>query len=111
MRKKSNDPRYETVNMFWTAGRIRTFPDIFLRIPKTVVANDLGMKGDAMNAFISNPSKYKMQKLFELADLIGVDQVELTTLAAKHAVAPKTISYRKGRGIVSKTETWKRIPS
>lgn len=80
------DERYGTVRLFWDAGRIKTFGDIFVKIPKTVVGHDLGMKSDQMTTFINNPVDFKLVKLLQLARLIGVDYLPLVELAAKQSL-------------------------
>lgn len=87
MVREIKDERYQTVKLFWDAGRIKTFEDIFRKIPKTVVGEDLGMKATQMTTFMNNPVDFKMVKLLQLARLIEVDYLPLVELAAKQSLA------------------------
>lgn len=96
MSYKKKDPRYETVELYFKNGRIKEFADIFGLIPKTVVANDMGIKTDVMNACIANPGKFRFTRLLEMAHLIGVPPAEVVSLALKQAEKAIVIRYRNG---------------
>lgn len=68
------DYRYEIVQMMIETGRVRCFRDIFKYIPKTRVANDLGMKVDRWNQKADDLAEFGIRELQLIAFFIGVNR-------------------------------------
>lgn len=66
------DYRYEIVKLLIEQGKARDFEGIFRYIPKTVVANDIGLKGNAMTHAIRDPARFNCRQLFRMAELFKV---------------------------------------
>ena len=71
------DDRYNLIKPMIESDRVRTFGDIFKYIPKTVVAKDLGMNVSRFSDLIKNLDKFRLEDLFHLAELCGLDPRDL----------------------------------
>jgi hypothetical protein len=69
----SGDARYDIVKMMIAAGKIKSFSDIFIYIPKTTVYKDLGINFNRFCRAISDPSLFKGKELLTLAELFGIE--------------------------------------
>lgn len=76
----AKDKRYTTVKNLISAGYIKTFSEIFDTIPKSVIAADLGFNGERINKLMNNVGLFIVKDLFKLAELIGVDEIEVMKL-------------------------------
>lgn len=75
------DPRYNTIKGLLKAGAIKKFTDIFTWIPHTVVARDFGTMNTRMKKMTQDPSLWKLQEIYKLAELIGYDPKKLALMA------------------------------
>lgn len=75
------DPRYGSIKVLIESGHVRTIKEIFLFIPKTTVYKDLGVNFNRFDRAILNPYIFRLQELFDLAKLIGVEAKKLLELA------------------------------
>lgn len=76
----AKDKRYTTVKNLISAGYIKTFSEIFDTIPKSVIAADLGFNGERINKLMNNVGLFIVKDLFKLAELIGMDEIEVMKL-------------------------------
>lgn len=79
---------YKTVNLLITAGQIQ-FREIFEHIPKSVLVNDLGINFYRLNKIMRLVTEIKLDELYGLARLIGVDEKVLVDLAHAQYLADK----------------------
>lgn len=79
---------YKTVNLLITAGQIQ-FKDIFEHIPKTSLVKDLSINFYRLNKIIRLTQEAKLEELYALARLIGVDEKVLVDLAHAQYLADK----------------------
>ena len=75
------DPRYSTIQGLLKEGQIEKFTDVFKWIPYTVVANDFGTNHNRMKKMVADPSLWKLEEVYKLADLIGYNRKKLAEMA------------------------------
>jgi len=75
------DPRYSTIQGLLKEGQIDKFTDIFKWIPYTVVANDYRTNHNRMKKMSTDPSLWKLEEIYKLADLIEYDRKKLALMA------------------------------
>lgn len=86
MAKNGKDPRYRTLNIVLQSNQIiRQFKDIFKIMPKSVIAKDMHMNNNRMQALIDNPGDYTFAEIKIMADLIGCEYGVLRNLVEKSA--------------------------
>lgn len=71
------DPRAPDSGVLLSMGRISTWPDIFERILKTLVAGYLGKKVDRFSLAIDDPRTLKIGDILKMADYFNVDAAVL----------------------------------
>lgn len=74
------DRRYEDVKCKMEDGRIKTWDEIFLHIPATVVALDMGMEIDAWTIYVQNPGRLNLVHLLDLSGFFNVPYLVMTRL-------------------------------
>ena len=77
----SLDPRYDLIKLKLAKGYIKSFNDIFLFIPKTVVANDLGKKVDRFNHLMAQVGKFTLHDFDEIATRCNLSLSDMLKLA------------------------------
>ncbi len=96
------DQRYDTIKGLLKEGKgIKKFTDIFTWIPFSVVADDLKTNRPRMRKMVADPSHWKLNEVYQLADLIGYDRKKLALMAVDQVeVMRKTDGnkYRKNPG-------------
>ena len=70
--KSAPDHRYEAMKLLIEKMVLKRFSDIFHFIPKQVVARDLGQSYPLFSSKISQPWRFTLEELTELAGLVGV---------------------------------------
>jgi hypothetical protein len=83
------DQRYDTIFGMLKAGAIEKFTDIFKLIPFSTVANDLHTNRVRMKKMIADPSLWKLEEVYKLADLIGCDRKKLALMGVDQVEAMK----------------------
>lgn len=78
------DKRYTTVKVLIETGTIKSFPEIFETIPKTVVASDLRVNYTHLTKRLNNSEEFTLKELATLADLIGIDSLILIGMVLKY---------------------------
>jgi len=75
------DGRYTLLIQQLAHGNIQKFSDIFLYVPKTIIALDMGMKVERFNAyFFDNPEGFKIGHFTKLGEKLKIDHWELLHL-------------------------------
>ena len=64
-------------------GEIKSFAQIFEYIPKTVVANDLGLNVNRFSQSIKNVENLRIRDILQLADLLNLKPMEIFGLIDK----------------------------
>lgn len=57
------DPRYNLIRPKYKRGEIRLFSDIFLTLPKSLVAKDLGKEKGRFSELVNNPNEFTWSEL------------------------------------------------
>ena len=76
----AKDPRYNTLYKLITSGQLNGLTEMLEVLPKTVLARDLGMHHITFNKLILRPGQFKLDDIYEIASLIGVDNKVLLQL-------------------------------
>ncbi|MFL5745954.1 MAG: hypothetical protein ACJ751_14875 [Niastella sp.] len=69
----AKDPRYSTVYKLITSGQLNSLAEMLVIVPKTVLARDLGMHHITLNKLLVHPGKFKLEDIYEIASLVGVE--------------------------------------
>ncbi|AEW02381.1 hypothetical protein A4D02_00070 [Niastella koreensis] len=69
----AKDPRYHTLNKLLTSGQLNSLAELLDILPKTVLTHDLGMHHITFNKLILHPGQFKLDDIYAIASLIGVD--------------------------------------
>ncbi|HEX6428768.1 MAG TPA: hypothetical protein VF008_13830 [Niastella sp.] len=77
------DPRYKVINIMIKAGAIKSFKEIFVHLPKTVVAKDLHMNNNRMTRLIEYPGGFTFEDIATIAKMTGIDFMTLAGMIAK----------------------------
>ena len=75
------DIRYNTISSLIQGGNIKTFSDIFLYIPPSVVYRDLGVNYTRFQKLIANTSLFTLQELITLAGFFKLDDRTMIEMA------------------------------
>ena len=67
------DKRYKTVKILIETGNITTFGEIFDHIPKTMVADDLGIHFNRMARMIKSVNEIKVNDIFLFSGQFEID--------------------------------------
>ncbi len=79
----AKDPRYKTIRLLLAAGQLESFADIFNYIPKTKVANDLGLNVNRFSLSIENVENFRIRDIYELARLCDLPARDIFELIDK----------------------------
>lgn len=74
------DERYKNVKAIWLGGGLEKFRKLFGIVPKSIVAKDLGMHNQTINARIDNPEDLSIRQLCLLAKLSGVPALDFCNM-------------------------------
>lgn len=69
----AKDPRYNTLYKLITSGQLNSLAEMLVILPKTVLAHDLGMHHITLNKLIAHPGQFKLDDIYEIASLIGIE--------------------------------------
>jgi hypothetical protein len=89
------------IKPLFTSGKIRTFSDIFEEIPKTVIAEYLGIEKSRFNELIDFPGDFKVKHLIRLADRFDLTLLNILSLIVSNlpdeTIDDRSIDRRYGR--------------
>lgn len=74
------DSRYKLLVDLYKVGKIKTLGDALKIVPKTVVANDMGVKLNRFNDFWNDLKGFTLKHFVRLADKTGLDYLMLWKL-------------------------------
>ncbi|GGB19272.1 hypothetical protein [Puia dinghuensis] len=76
------DERYKNVKNLIEAGKITAFRQIFTSkaLPKTVLAQDLGMHHQTFNKLLKTPQRFTYENAFHIASLLEIDKKAVVDL-------------------------------
>jgi hypothetical protein len=77
------DPRFRAVQSMHKTGGLKSFNDIFLIVPKTVISNRLGKKVDRFNELMSDVGKFTLDEVAFIAGLFEISVKDMTELWLK----------------------------
>lgn len=76
----SRDKRYGYIKPMFKGGKIKSFNDIFLFVPKTIVATDLGKKVDRFTRLMKRIDRFTLEELFMIAAFCGLNEKQIIKL-------------------------------
>ena len=85
-KRTKKDQRYKVVNILIKAGEIKSFKEIFVHLPKSVVAKDLHMNNNRMTRLIEEPGGFTFTDIATIAKLAGLDFMTLAGMIAKEKI-------------------------
>ena len=74
------DRRYEEVRCKMQEGLIKTWDEIFLHIPETIVAADIGIGIEQWAMYRQYPGKLNLVHIADLAGFFGISYIIITRL-------------------------------
>ena len=74
------DHRYPTIKPMLDQGRIKKLTDIFIYIPRTVLANDMGKNLKRPNELLDRLENFTIKDLLLIGNLCGLTRKEMLTL-------------------------------
>lgn len=71
----SRDPRYDHVQSMYETKHIQSLNDIFYKkvVPKTIVANDMGMKMTRFNKLMNKVELFTLEQILHIASFCKMD--------------------------------------
>ena len=90
------DPRYNLIRPKYKRDEIRLFSDIFLTLPRSLVAKDLGKEKGRFNELVDNPNEFTLSELKKFSSNCEMTLTEFCRLIANEHPndQPKTFIYR-----------------
>jgi hypothetical protein len=74
------DHRYPTIKPMLDQGRIKSFMDIFIYVPKTVIAADMGKNLSRFNALLDHIVDFTIKDLLIIASYCNLTRTEIFKL-------------------------------
>jgi hypothetical protein len=87
----AKDKRFKTVKILIETGNVTTFADIFEHIPKTTVADDLGIHFNRMARMIASVNEIKVNDIFLFSGYFEVDAKVMFELIYNQRTPKKSI--------------------
>jgi hypothetical protein len=89
------DKRHKTVKILIETGNVTTFADIFEHIPKTTVADELGIHFNRMVGMIESVNDIKVNDIFLFAGYFEIDAKVLFELIYNQRSPKKPTKSKK----------------
>lgn len=83
------DKRYINAKNLILGGHIKTFRELFDAVPKTVIAQDLGINNVRFNDIMNDVGRFFIKDMFKLAELMDIPEIEIMKLICNQHVADK----------------------
>jgi hypothetical protein len=93
----NKDPRFAVVGHFIQNGKIRSFDDIFLYIPKSTVRLEIKTNNDRFTRLINQPLQFKVIELSKIAKACGIETKQLLDLVLLHEEPKKHKPNKKAK--------------
>jgi hypothetical protein len=77
---EQQDHRYPTIKPMLDQGRIKKLTDIFIYIPRTVLAQDIGKNLKRLNELLDRPENFTIKDLLLIGNLCGLSRREMLLL-------------------------------
>jgi hypothetical protein len=92
----AKDPRYNLIRPKFKREEIRLFSDIFLTLPKSLVAKDLGKEKRRFNELVDNPNEFTYSELRKFSSNCEMSIAEFGLLIEKEHPndQPTTFKYK-----------------
>jgi hypothetical protein len=92
----AKDPRYNLIRPKYKRDEIRLFSDIFLTLPKSLVAKDLGKEKRRFNQLVDNPNEFTYSELRKFSSNCEMSIPEFGLLIEKEHPndRPRTFKYK-----------------
>lgn len=88
------DYRYDIVKLFIEQGKVKTLEGVFKYIPKTIVANDIGLRGNAMTTAIRDPTRFTCMQLFRMSQLFDIEPKVFWDMVYTHWMESTAVERR-----------------
>lgn len=78
----ANDPRYSTIRDLILKGYLKSLQEIFEKelISRSKVARDLGLNPTRFSNNLLHPERFTLKDLYNLAELVDVDGIQILQL-------------------------------
>lgn len=76
----SRDKRYGYIKPMFKTGKVKSFGDIFQFVPKTIIATDLGKKGDRFSRLMNRVDRFTLEELFMIATFCSLNEKQMIKL-------------------------------
>lgn len=86
---KGEHKGYKTAKILIEGGQIKEFHEIFEYVPKTAVKRDLGINYTRFQKLLKRVQGFKLEELFMLSRLIGVDEITMIQLTCNEYLTTK----------------------
>lgn len=86
---------YHTVKLLIEGNQLKEFREIFDHLPKTTVNRDLGINYNRFTRLLKSVQGFKLEELYMLAHLIGIEEKTILELAHAQYLADKAIKRKK----------------
>ena len=77
---EQQDHRYPTIKPMLDQGRIKKLTDIFIYIPRTVLAQDIGKNLKRLNELLDRPENFTIKDLLLIGNLCSLSRREMLLL-------------------------------
>lgn len=77
---EQQDHRYPTIKPMLDQGRIKKLTDIFIYIPRTVLAQDIGKNLKRLNELLDRPENFMIKDLLLIGNLCTLSRREMLLL-------------------------------
>ena len=77
---EQRDHRYPTIKPMLDQGRIKSLTDIFIYVPKSILAADIGKNLKRFNELILNLEGFTLKDLIIIGNLCGLSRMEMFNL-------------------------------
>ncbi|HMH22643.1 MAG TPA: hypothetical protein VK563_12745 [Puia sp.] len=91
----TKDKRHKTVKILIETGNVLEFKDIFEHIPKTTVADELGIHFNRMARMIGNVNEIKVNDIFLFSGYFEIDAKAMFDLIYNQRSGPKKVAKKK----------------
>ena len=88
----AKDKRTKTVKILIEGGHVTEFKEVFDHIPKTAVADELGIHFNRMSRMINNVNDIKVNDIFLFSGYFDIDAKVLFGLIYNQRAAKKPVS-------------------
>ena len=86
---QEKDPRYTTIRNLISGGYLKLFREMFPTVPISIMAKDLGMNYNRFQGLTENVKNLKLNDIFRIAALIGIEENMVLDMVWSQYVADK----------------------